>query len=208
MTWLLTSTGRQHYLTGPKANGPANVPGITEIAHSLAQINRYTGHCERPYSVAEHSLLCASYAKAMNMTPLAQLVVLMHDAHECITGDVASPVKQVLGTMWHHFEDTQQSHLLAHYGLLDASLAHQHLIRHCDLVALATERRDLLPFDAAVHDPWPVIDTYGCEVKPWDAVNLMSHSQIEPFAPWSAWRRQFVEKFHALRAQVAAQTTP
>lgn len=200
MTWLLTNTGRQHYLTGPQASAASNVPGITEIAHSLAQINRYTGHCKRPYSVAEHSLLCAHYAQATNMTPLVQLAVLMHDAHECITGDVASPIKQVLGHTWKLFEDAQQEHLLRHYSLLDASREHHDLIRHCDLVALATERRDLMAFDAAKHDPWPVIDTPGHEVLPWNKVDLNSTNRMNTFR---GLHTKFSEKFNELWSEVA-----
>jgi len=51
MTWMITNTGRDHYLSGIAQHLNA-APTIEEIAHSLAQINRFTGHCRRPYSVA------------------------------------------------------------------------------------------------------------------------------------------------------------
>lgn len=104
MTWLLTHTGRQHFLTSPNAEHPDNVPSLGEIAHSLSQINRFTGHACRPYSVAEHSLLVADIAHSLGADKEAELCALMHDAHECITGDVASPIKQVLGEVWADFE--------------------------------------------------------------------------------------------------------
>lgn len=188
MTWILTTTGRQHQLTGPKVFAPGNVPSLREIAHSLAQINRFTGHCSRPYSVAEHSLLVADIAKtSFRASPAVQLAALMHDAHECITGDVSSPIKQVLGAVWAEFEDAQQTNLLTQYGLADIFEEHHALIKSCDLMALATERRDMLPFDVDRHAPWPILDTPGNEVfLSGTDLNDLSRS-MKTWARW-AWK--------------------
>lgn len=56
MTWLVLSNGAEQHLSGPGAQKPQYT--IASLAHQLAQINRYTGATRRPYSVAEHSLLC------------------------------------------------------------------------------------------------------------------------------------------------------
>ena len=142
MSWILTTTGREHELDGAAVFVTGNVPCLVEISHSLAQINRFTGHCARPYSVAEHSLLVADIARSyFNASPLIELTALMHDAHECITGDVASPIKSVLGDAWTQFENAQQSNLLLAYGLDEALQDNHQWIKHCDLIALATERR-------------------------------------------------------------------
>lgn len=173
MTWSLTSTGREHYLSGPSATHPDNVPSLSEIAHSLAHINRYNGHANRAYSVAEHSLLCMVIARQEFGAGVdGQLAALMHDAHESITGDTTSPAKQVLGTAWSEFEDLHQHHLRMHYQLLGLYQQHADMVKQCDLIALATERRDLTPFDAQVHKPWLVIDTPGRLVKPSPHINL------------------------------------
>jgi hypothetical protein len=197
MNWLLTAGGRQHYLDGPLRHHHDNVPNLREIAHSLAQINHFTGHASRPYSVAEHSLLVADLARHNNATPAAQLAALMHDAHECITGDVASPVKQVLGEVWQRFEDEHQTRLLTSYHLLEVFEDARQLIKVCDLVALATERRDLMPFDHLRHDPWPVIDTDGHQKAPSDRVDLAS--QYRAGRSWHYWAREF--EFMAARLQ-------
>ena len=42
MTWMLTINSREHELTPGAA--ALNTPTIAEIAHSLALINRFTGH--------------------------------------------------------------------------------------------------------------------------------------------------------------------
>ena len=100
MTWLLTATGREHHLGACSALRPGNTPQIEEIAHALAQINRYTGHAARPYSVAEHSLLVCDLVQAAGFDCHAQMAALLHDAHEAFCGDAATPVKQVLGVAW------------------------------------------------------------------------------------------------------------
>lgn len=64
---------------------------IRDIAHALSQINRFTGHTHRPYTVAEHSIL----ASFTNHSELA-LEKLLHDAHEAYIGDISSPLKRCL----------------------------------------------------------------------------------------------------------------
>lgn len=194
MTWLLTHYGREHHLAhGPH---PDNAPSIGEIAWSLAHINRYTGHACRAYSVAEHSLLCADYAHALGESKRVELLCLMHDAHECITGDVSSPVKQMLGAAWAAFEDHHQTCLLQAYELADHFAQHKATIKHCDLVALATERRDLTPYNPAMHAPWLVIDTPGKQVHAWGGAALMqpSHALRTP----SEWAVKFERRAEAL----------
>ena len=184
MTWLLTCEGRPHYIAGPYVGTADNVPTLSEIAHSLAQINRFTGHARRPYSVAEHSLLVLGIASHLGASQEVQFAALMHDAHECIVGDVATPIKHVLGAVWSRFEEQQQNLLLHHYGLHEVHQAHRSFLRHCDLVALATERRDLMPFDPEMHAPWPVLDTPGAEVAP---SNSPAHHLMHPDAAGSTW---------------------
>lgn len=188
MTWLLTATGRQHYLAGPSAQHPDNVPSLSEIAHSLAHINRFTGHASRAYSVAEHSLLCMDIARCEFAADAGgQLAALMHDAHECICGDVASPTKQVLGAVWAQFEAVHEQHLRFHFGLKGLYRQHHAMVKQCDLIALATERRDLLPFDKQIHDPWPVIDTFGNRSYPWSQVTLVRGDRPHTTAAHWAW---------------------
>lgn len=180
MSWLLTSTGREHYLTGAGARHPDNMPTIQEIAGSLSQINRFTGHCSRPYSVAEHSLLVKSIAtRLFGADEKGQLAALMHDAHECICGDVASPIKQVLGEAWRQFEALHEQHLRWSFGLEEIYAEHHAMVKQCDLIALATERRDLLPYDPAFNTPWPVLDTMGHVVSPWTEVDLGDRNRQE-----------------------------
>ena len=181
MTWLLMNTGREHLLPGhpERAPLPPCKPSLSEIGHSLAHINRFTGHAKRAYSVAEHSLLVTDMAKADGMGTMVQLCALMHDAHESITGDVATPIKQVLGDAWGRFERAEQNALLHAYGLVDAMAEHASIVKFYDRKALATERRDLLAFYQHSSTPWPIIDTPGIEIAPWDGVYLMAEHRVK-----------------------------
>lgn len=213
MTWLLTNTAREHrlvdYYAHPVANPTPYMPPLGEIGHSLAHINRFTGHACRAYSVAEHSLLVADMAAQDGHGYIVEICALMHDAHESITGDVSTPAKQMLGHAWARFEQAQQNQLLQAYGLVADMQKHASLVKHYDLKALATERRDLLPFDPAIHTPWPIIDTPGAEIPAWPEVDLMTkeRAQTTP-TTWAnlwKWRTAFLIAIVQEQAQASAK---
>lgn len=199
--WMLTASGQDYILSGPNVM-LGNPPQIKDIAHHLSQINRYTGACSRPYSVAEHSLLVERIGHQRGATPVLRMALLMHDAHEAYTQDLSSPAKQVVGLGWHSFEGDHALNARHHFGLRTVFAAHRKEVNTCDLIALATERRDLMPFDPEANRPWPAIDTPGKEVLPW-------HEQInpdEPLLPWRAMRDAFISKYLLLRELVDNQS--
>ena len=61
---------------------------ISDIAHALSQVCRFTGHCSRFYSVGQHSIYVA-----LLCSPKNKLWGLLHDASEAYIADIASPVK-------------------------------------------------------------------------------------------------------------------
>lgn len=199
--WMLTAGGSDYILSGPGVL-LGNPPRIADIAHHLAQINRFTGACSRPYSVAEHSLLVERIGAARGASTVTRLALLMHDAHEAYTSDLSSPAKTCVGTGWRYFEGVHALNIGHHFGLKTAFLAHRREITACDLIALATERRDLMAFDPARNHPWPALDTPGMEVRP-------CAEGIDPDdapLPWRAMRDAFIERYLALRGQLQAQT--
>lgn len=91
-------------------------PRIEDIAHALAQNNRYNGHTIKPYSVAQHSVLVSQHVPSY-----LAFQALMHDASECYTTDLPSPIKQVLDHIgdnaWSKFEGKISSIVMRHFGL-------------------------------------------------------------------------------------------
>lgn len=105
MTWLQTASGRAFDLLDPR---PEDVD-FREICNALGQINRFTGHCTRPVSVALHTLTVARLTSyhALRSTRLHRAMsgtfaghalawAVLHDAHEAYLGDISSPLKRAL----------------------------------------------------------------------------------------------------------------
>lgn len=203
-TFILTASGAEYHLGGPRQRDNDRVNGaitIEIVAHSLSQINRFTGHAIRPYSVAEHSLLCVAIAEQLQLGPWVRLSALMHDAHEAYVGDASSPAKWELGAAWTSFEDTHARSVRRCFGLHEKLRQYADPVKLCDLMALATERRDLLLFQPRKNSPWPVLDRPGMEVPAadWIDLNTLKRKQRD----WTEWRELFLEKYHELRSACA-----
>jgi 5'-deoxynucleotidase YfbR-like HD superfamily hydrolase len=113
MTWMMTRSGTAFDLLSPTADRI----DFREICDALGQINRFTGHCRCPVSVALHSLTVARLvaAKAHERTVVAferkhrrkpslpatldghaVAWALLHDAKEAFIGDISTPMKGAL----------------------------------------------------------------------------------------------------------------
>ncbi len=119
---------------------------LETIAHSLANICRWGGHCRPGYSVAAHSIHVMHILERTHGKDGAR-VGLMHDAHEAYTGDCTSPRKEVLGRAWRDFEHMWERHVRVRFGLPLADDLIWKSCKHADLVSLATERDRLFPPD-------------------------------------------------------------
>lgn len=82
---IITLTGK---LVDPLDLKPADID-IEDIAHALSNLCRFTGHCPKFYSVAQHSCFVASLVPRE-----LRLAALLHDASEAYLSDIASPTKQ------------------------------------------------------------------------------------------------------------------
>ena len=127
--WIETYTGRHFYFLNPEQDQIA----IEDIAHSLAFTCRYTGHSNRFYSVAEHSILVSYLAS----DPLAGL---LHDASEAYITDIASPIKPYLSN-YKELEDMLMTRIAERFGF-DYPLDED--IKDCDNTQLKTEAKHLL----------------------------------------------------------------
>ena len=85
--WMQTYTGRMFWPLDPR---PEEID-IEDIAHALSLQCRFAGHCNRFYSVAEHSVLMSK-----KVAPEHALWALMHDAAEAYCTDIVRPLKRSL----------------------------------------------------------------------------------------------------------------
>lgn len=160
MTWMQTSNDRKHDLLAP-ALTPID---WEEIAHALSQINRFTGHTDFAYSVAQHCCLVA------DMLPEKyQLHGLLHDAYEAYTGDVSTPMQFALGVEARAaikaIQAAHDAHIFMAAGIAPSANSHA-AVKHADRVLLMTERRDLM---GPAPEPWAdeSIEPLPARIRPW-----------------------------------------
>ena len=140
--WMQTYTGKQFWPIDPRAEEV----DILDIAHSLSMQCRYAGHCQRFYSVAEHSVYVSQVIE-----PEFALLGLLHDAAEAYLVDVPRPVKPYL-TGYAEMEMRLEDEIAYKFGLwwdnkkTDA-------VKRADNAVLLAEKEDLMPNSPA---PWSV----------------------------------------------------
>lgn len=161
---------------------------IEDIAHHLSLINRFNGATCRPYSVAEHSLLVMDIMRVdMGVEDPAVLFAgLMHDAHEAYFGDITTEVKRVIGYRAAHAEHKVEMAVWDKFGI-----THNALVKRADMIALATEKRNLLPASVG---QWECLEG----IDPSDSFNLMSDFRRQ--MTWERWGRSFLNAYRSFNS--------
>lgn len=108
---------------------------IVDIAHALANMCRFTGQCNKFYSVAQHSVYVSRLCSPEN-----RLYGLLHDAPEAFIGDVSTPLKRMLPD-YKRVESNVHKAVLERFGLSEQMPEE---VKIADLRMLATERLALL----------------------------------------------------------------
>jgi hypothetical protein len=85
--FIETASGRQFFIDAPEFD-------TQDIARALSKQCRYTGHCSKFYSVAEHSVIVAAIMKMLDLGDPFE--GLMHDGSEAFLSDIAAPWKALL----------------------------------------------------------------------------------------------------------------
>lgn len=150
--------------------GSKTAPGVTprDIARSLSRINRFTGHSCYPLSVARHSLFVMNVLKHQGHGIHVQRYGLVHDIHETVVQDLGYAVKQALPKVAREaYEELANNADQALYAVLGVPWpippTMHAAVKEADWIAVATEKRDLMPVG----------------FRPWDMLPL-------PPAPWRA----------------------
>jgi hypothetical protein len=152
---------------------------IDDIAHGLANTCRFGGQCSPFYSVAQH---CVHVS--LLVPPRYARGGLMHDASEAYIGDVSSPLKALLSN-YSDIEERLQFEIWNWHGGQDRNHPE---IKKADLIALATERRDLMPA-TTTNGAWSMLDG----ITP-------VRDKIEPLGPMMA-KEAFLNRYHQIVAE-------
>lgn len=132
--WIETFTGKRISPLTPHADAIC----IEDIARSLSYQCRFNGHCQKFYSVAEHSVHCARYAKTLSQNPKVPLFALLHDASEAYLCDIPRPIK----TEFPHYlewEERLAEIVFAKFAGRVPSREEAKLVVNADNTLLATE---------------------------------------------------------------------
>lgn len=70
---------------------------FSDVAHALDGILRWTGATSQYWSVARHSVLVSLIAEKVTDDPFHGAAGLIHDLHEFIVGDIATPIARAIG---------------------------------------------------------------------------------------------------------------
>lgn len=175
--WIETYTGKKAFLAAPEAN-------IEDIAHSLANLCRFNGHCSKFYSVAEHSVLVAELMETLGLGDPFE--GLMHDAVETYLSDVPMPFKAELPD-WKKAEDKLDLLLRRQWGLPETKSEGCHW---ADMAICLCEAHYLMPNKGRnFQDPLGIRFT----MEP-----LYKDFRPECLTPWEA-KSYFLEKYAELK---------
>lgn len=141
--FIWTHGGKRFDLRNPD---PASV-SVTDIAWSLATTRRWTGHARPAYSVAQHSV----YASRLVPREYA-LEALLHDAPEAYTGDVASPLKGLLGRRFRRIERAAAGAISRALSVNIVELPRQ--VHLADAALMVAEAEQLMGIPRAEREAW------------------------------------------------------
>lgn len=105
-------------IKAPLKNLPIGVMTRDIVFHGLSNINRFAGMefqaMDEPFTVLEHSIAVAEII--LDVTGNAELarMGLWHDAAEAYLGDVATPVKNIIGNAYTELEQCVEEQVLSY----------------------------------------------------------------------------------------------
>lgn len=191
--WMQTIGGRAFWPLDPR---PQDCD-INDIAHALAFVCRFGGHCSKFYSVAEHCVRVSCAIEEAGGARAEQFAGLMHDAAEAYVGDMVWPLKKAPECSGYKVvERVVERAIAARFGLPSEMPA---IVKRFDLVLLSTEKRDLMMAGPGRED--------GAKREALDSTARLGAWHSDEFAPLperiNPWtpdraRSQFLARFERL----------
>ncbi len=164
---IQTYTGKLVNVADPD---PATID-IFDIAHHLALMTRFNGACRVAYSIAQHSVLCASRAGDYHFPQPREeklaLALLMHDAAEAYVGDIVRTIKHEVPD-FAVFENKLMDAINTRFDLPRVAEIpfFKVAVKEVDNRMLVTEKLQLM----AQTVPWPIeemFQPYDMTIEPW-----------------------------------------
>lgn len=156
-SWIHTFSGHQFW--------PMEARGtivVEDIAHALSMECRYSGHCERFYSVAEHSVRVAEILRQRGAPRPLIFAGLLHDASEAYLKDIPRPLKvrsEFAG--YRAAEERLQARIYATFGLDDQRDWFEASVKRADRAVYGYEVRRLfstIPTDQLMDLPPDLVE--------------------------------------------------
>lgn len=141
-----TPSGRFVNIKMPSA--PTNVKdpiALEDIAHKLAQVNRWGGSARYPYSVAQHAVFVSRRVEQLGGDRRQQLIGLHHDDAEAWLGDLPRPWKKLMGRLYAKLTDRMDAAIAAALDLPTVGDEDELLMKAADRWTLILEARKLMP---------------------------------------------------------------
>lgn len=131
--WIQTKSGKKFKFWEPDYREVS----IDDIAHALSHLCRFNGHCNKFYSVAQHSVIVSRLCP-----PEYAMEGLLHDATEAYCGDLIRPIKKFLPS-FKEIEERIEKAVWKQFKLCKTKKCLS-AVKNADNIALVTEARDLL----------------------------------------------------------------
>lgn len=148
---------------------------IFDIAHALSQLNRFTGHTKIPYSVAEHSVRCATLVwEGLTQRGVSELTrasialeALLHDAEEAYVNDLNRPLKYQPGMeAYRDVAHGLKAEIMKKFAPGCCGWVKSPEVLTADNRLYVTESRDLMNYVSTMSDTFPPL---LLTIVPWPA---------------------------------------
>lgn len=117
---------------------------VEDVAHSLANQCRFTGHTKKFYSVAQHVVTVSLTLRRWGHSPSVQFQGLHHDDSEAYLADLARPIKVQagFGAAYRKAEKRLEKTAADAFGI---QYPYDPAVYRADVAVFHAEARDLMP---------------------------------------------------------------